>query len=283
MAISTFKEIHNGRLGSEKLSSGGVIATYTRVFRAVTDTVTDEAATIMSDPQCPKKGIARYPWNTYAYCDEVSPVQDDRSKNIWIVTVRYTTKREYASNPLSDPAEIEWASAQFQRVASKDKDGNAIVNSAGDPYDPPPMRDDSRWVVTVRKNLAAVPSWLLTFQDAVNSSGFTLDGLAVGTRLAKMQGIRIGKWQHRNSQPYRVLTMVIHLAKDNWDLKVQDVGFRRKDGADRVPILKNGIKPTAPVPLNGSGDVLADPTPATVKFNIYEVYDEQNFNNLPLQ
>ena len=71
----------------------------------------------------------------------------------WTVTAEYSSEFTLAENPTNDPATITWGSEQFQRVVVVDKEGDAVVNSAGDPFDPPIMADDSRRVVTVTKNL----------------------------------------------------------------------------------------------------------------------------------
>jgi hypothetical protein len=38
---------------------------------------------------------------------------------------------------------------------------------------------------------------------------------------------------------------------------------------------------TQPVPLDGAGDVLADPTPSTAIFGNFTIYDELDFSALP--
>jgi hypothetical protein len=206
----------------------------------------------------------------------------------WIVTAEYSSERELTENPTSEPAAITWTSEQFQKRAVIDKNGHAIVNSAGDPFDPPLMMDDSRRVVTIIKNLAVVPSWILTYQDAVNISSFTVDGITIGAGYAKVQSVTVGEKQKRNGTAFRVVTLVMHLQKTGWAITHEDVGFREIGSAsgyaDRINILNTGDdeRPTAPVPLDGAGAQQSDPVASSIVIRSFDVYEQKDFTVLPL-
>ena len=77
----------------------------------------------------------------------------------------------------------------------------------------------------------------------------------------------------------------IEVRKSGWVEKILDRGFRKKDPSDstkRVPIKNDdGTWPTEPVLLDGSGAVLADPSPtnaASVDADLYPTFD---FTNIP--
>jgi hypothetical protein len=165
-----------------------------------------------------------------------------------------------------------------------DRNGNFIVNSAGDPFDPPNMMDDSRRVVTVQKNLAVVPTWILDYQDAVNSDSFTIDGVTVAAGLAKMQTVTVGEVQRRNGNTFRSVNFTIHLQREGWLLRPLDAGFREIAYGGLVNIKNPGDDelPGAPVPLNGSGVSLASPSFSTCVFLSFEVYATRAFSSLPL-
>jgi len=294
MAITSFKEIHSGRDGGDELGRDGrIVRRYTRVFRVTTDSNYDEAATILAHWACPRVG-SRYSGDVGAYCRRVRPRNESFSKRVWIVTAAYSSEAELQENPLQEAADINWNTEQFQQPYVKDKDNNAILNSAGYPYDPPVEDDDSRWTATVRKNVAAVPSWLLEYRDAVCSDTFVLDGLTIKPNEAKMQAISISNEQERNEVVYRVLTMRISLkyddrqhgvAEDNavfkgWTRQILDAGFY--DGSDDPCRDNHGNPVTAPVPLDGAGNQLANPTPATVKYQTYDILRRKPFEVLPL-
>lgn len=259
------------------------IRRYSRQFLLETTARTDGPYAVGSNASLPRIGTVHNEDST-AYCVNLS-VSNAKPWKWWIVTADYSSEREITENPLSEPAAITWTSEQFQKRAVIDRDGNGIVNSAGDPFDPPLMMDDSRRVVTISKNLAVVPSWILTYQDAVNSSSFTVDGITIGAGYAKVQSVTVGEKQKRNGTAFRVVTLVIHLQKTGWALTHEDVGFRETNYAgEMVNILNDGDseRPTAPVALDGAGMHQANPTAATIEVRSFDVYEQKDFTVLPL-
>ena len=60
-----------------------------------------------------------------------------------------------------------------------------------------------------------------------------------------------------------------------------DTGMRKIDGSDRVVITNDdGTEITAPVALDGAGDVLADPDSSTVVYNTHRVYYETDISSI---
>lgn len=255
---------------------------YTRSFKLQTTEQTERAYHVGSHASLPVIGEV-HPDDSGAWCTSLSVDPTDPWKG-WTVTAEYTTDRELAENPTEDPAIITWNSEQFQRPAVFSYDGDAICNSAGDPFDPPNMMDDSRRVVTITKNLAVVPTWILTYQDAVNSDEVTIDGVTVAAGKAKMQAVSVGEAQTRNGFGFRTVTFTIHLQKDGWLLEPLDAGFREKNSSVMNNILNSGDfeAPSSPVPLDGSGAVLDNPTAATSVFLSFTVYETKAFASLPL-
>ncbi|MFZ5829825.1 MAG: hypothetical protein ACOY3P_07045 [Planctomycetota bacterium] len=276
MALVYIKEIHDGRDGEESASKRQTIRRYTRVWRARTDDAYDEATVVLAG--MPAIG-ARYPYDLAARLTSLSPKQDAKSKFVWTVTGQYSTEREMEENPLDEPPDYEWNTDSFSRPFFFDRDGDAILNSAKDPYlDPPVEGDDSRWVCTVSRNLATVPSWLLDYRDAVNSDAFTLDGIPVAAGKAKITSIRIGKRQVRNEIAYRVVQLSISLRHEGWAWEGVDSGFRTYQSGEWEEITdKNGKKITQPALLDGSGDVLASPTPQNAVKITADLYRERAF------
>lgn len=295
MTCISFDQIHEGRTASDSLEREGGKITLVQVWRAQTDTNTDDASIVAQHASCPALNTA-HPNFPDAYLKQRDFRNESFSKKVWIVTLTYTSA-EFSNeggqtNPLDMGARISWRSEQYQRIAFKDKDGKAITNSAGDFYDPPAERDDSRWFATVTKNMPLVPAWLLTYQDAINSTAFTIDGLPVAARQAKVQSIELGEWQYANNVKYRPLTLGIAIAKDGFALELLDQGFNKlvagSGGNTKTKITvpdDSGaqVAPTCPIPLDGSGGVLANPQPGTNEvFRTHYVYSELDFNQLPL-
>jgi len=252
-------------------NSRGVRA-YQRTFALETTAQTEGPYLVGSHPSLPKIGDL-HPDDTGAWCDELFVENVDGWK-VWTVTANYTS--EWDLNQIH----ITWDSEQFQKPAVMDKDGNGVVNSAGDPFDPPAMMDDSRRVITVTRMMQTVPTWILNYQDAVNSDQFVLDGVTIAIGQAKLQRVSVSDVRIINSIPYREVTFQIHLQLDGWSLQVFDGGFR--DINFKTLYNADGTRPSAPIPLNGSGLALNSSNPADAVFLPFSVYNSLPFASLPL-
>lgn len=280
MAIIEVKEIWPGRGGDGDVRSG---RRYTRVFRVKTNTNLDTAveATLTGTP---KIGDL-FPSDQTAFCQNVRADQEIFSPRVWIVTASYSTEQELASNPLADPTEFTWDTEQFQKVLWQDLDGNAIVNSAGFFYDPPIMADDSRLSVTMTKNVATVPTWFLSIEDALNESEITIDGLTVPAKRAKIQKVSAGIQDFRNQTGFRRISTTMHIQRRTWQAELQDAGFMEihpDDSTDRRHITDDdGNQVTQPHPLDGSGTKLANPSFTNVVMRTHNIYHTLDFSILP--
>ena len=279
MAVTYVGELSEGR----RAQNDRGVRTYTRVFRLTTSSQSDNAFTVGSNGSLPVIGNT-FPSDGNAYCTNLD-VQCVRGWRIWDVTATDSTERVLTTVPTSDPTSITWDTEQFQKPATQDKDGKGVVNSAGDPFIPAEQMDDSRRVVTVQKNLANVPTWILSYQDAVNSDTFTIDGRSIAIGEAKMQRVSVGPPEIRNGTTFRQVTFVIALRRDGWAYKILDQGFNEKDPADatkRKAIYINGQLPSSPVLLDGTGKAQTDPKTANAVYLTFNVYKQQAFSSLPL-
>ncbi len=287
MAITSFKEIHTGRDGEIEVSKTQSVRRYIRVFRVATDNNYTEAAEILSSGSCPQVGNF-YPDDTGAWCRRVQARNESYSKRVWIVTANYSSEFEIEDNPLADPAEIEWTTEQYQKMYERDKDNALICNSAGDPFKPAIEGDDARWAVTVRKNVQAVPTTILEYRNAVNSNAFTISGVSVAARCAKLSGIRVGPTQERNNVAFVVFSYTMHLNGDTWDKVTLDAGFRMKIAGTNIRmniIGHDGQRVSSPVTLDGAGSpvwLTEDPVPGTEHYITSKIYPEQDFSILPM-
>lgn len=280
MSVISVREIWSGRDGDDD----GKIRRYSRHFRVVTNDQYDTAAVVIGSVGIQRGDV--FPDDFGAWCQTANARNESFSPKIWLVTFNYSSEREIQPNPLNDPAKITWSGEPFQRPLIVDRNGDGVVNSAGDPFDPPIMRDDNRPVAHVTKNVASVPVWVLNYRDVVNSDAFTLDGLAVAAGKAKIKWINVGDWQERNNIRYRTLTFDVHLNKDGWNFQPLDMGYREIDPGDatkRITIKDNeGKQVTQPYLLDGSGAQLSDPSPTTAVFLDFEGYEELPFSVLPM-
>lgn len=224
-----------------------------------------------------------HPEDSRCYCVSVRPMMRKLFAD-WIVECTFSSEREMNENPLFEKAEIEWDGENYEEKLIVDKDGEAVLNSAGDPFIDA-MRERNRRVVTVSQNVSSVPTWVLEAEDAVNSVDFMLDGFLIPAGKGKLSAPKLGKWQTRNNTRFREMRLEFKLSKDNWKYKPLDAGFRFRNGANELVRLTSddGTDITEPACLNGSGVVLANPTPATAVFLAFDNYPEFDFAALEIR
>lgn len=264
--------------GARTATNSRGIRTYTRAFRFETSLQSEDAWDVGSHPDAPYIGQAYRD----AWCISVTPACTDPWKG-WTITAEYSSERELNIDPTQDAMQIRVYTEQFQKPAVFDKDGNKIVNSAGDPFDPPLMMDDSRRVISLVRNVAAYPAWVLSYQDAVNSDTFTVRGITYAVGVGKVQSVSLSDAQIRNGYPFYTLEVLIHLQKNGWILQPLDAGFREIGyGGDLINILNQGDdeRPSAPVPLDGDGHALANPSTTNNVLLSFPAYETAPFSVL---
>lgn len=264
------------------------IKTYVRAFLFETSLESEDAYDVGSHASAPRIGDVFHD----AWCYNIVPENHAPWKG-WKITALYSSERELATDPTSEPAIITVNTEQFQKVAETDINGYSICNSAGDPFDPPYMIDDSRRVIMISKNMSGHPSWLLNYADVVNNDAFTVKGVTYAVGQGKVQRVTIGEDQVRNGVTFNVVTIEIHLHRNGWLLEPLDVGFRQLayDGTTRINIYNPAAttsetgeleRVTAPVPLDGAGKAQTDPTTSTAVYGSFIVYETAAFSALPL-
>lgn len=279
MAVLWVRPLWQGRSadGDEKARR------YERSWLVKTDYKFDDAAVVLSAAGLPRYGTL-YPDDPAAYCQKITATNESVSPYLWRVAASYSTEKERDENPLSDPATITWDGESYQVPLVEDKDGNAVTNAAGDPYDPPFMIDDSRQIITVVKNVAAVPLWILDYRNVVNSDDFTVDNVEIEAGKAKIKAIKVSEVKSRNDISYRTLTIPINVDKKNgWQPKILNMGFYEVVSGDRRHITIDGKQVSSPWPLSDTGVALPVTfVPGDVVSREHDGYDEQPFSVLPL-
>lgn len=233
--------------------------------------------------------VSYHPFYSIMLCRNISFTQDSSAPCKWDIEATYTSEpltqgQEQTPNPVDRPAKIKWKSQAYRKAVVRDYSGLAIVNSAGDYFDPPPEIDSSHWVATIEKNVTGVPTSIITYTDAINSNGFTIQGITVAPKVAKIIDIEISELQTEGDYEYYTFTYGLEFRPELWRLKVLDQGFRYKSGSNRKNIVTDDTPPrpiTSPKLLDGSGAVLSNPTTSNAVFLTYDVYTARDFGILP--
>lgn len=298
MAVTSVKEIFAGRRGGDNLDRK---RDYVRVFEVQTSDPDDDPTVAGGTSLLPRNGEP-HPSDAYAVMVDIDADQSSESPYLWQVTCRYSSdlgqpsqqREALAYDPFGAPGEnpgyttssgggqvtrdpdprnrpavfeVDWE--QTTEVLMWDVNGDPIVNSAGDRFDPPPTVERSYPVITITKNLD-VSSELLNldnqqvYQEIVNSD--TPWGFPAGS-------LRFARWRHssafENDVAYAVLSVTIKVKWDGWKLRLLDVGFRNAAGAWFVD-PDTRATPADPRPLDGAGNEQAVGTAAAeLEFDIY--------------
>lgn len=267
-------------LNEPEIQIGIQRARATRKFIVETDRTTTEVD-VLNDVSCPGLGSV-HPRINGLFCTNRSVSREDKGSHItWRVTLEYEIpsgggEQQQQENPLLDPIEISWSSQQYTAPVVRDKNGQPVKNTAGDPFDPAPEMQFSRYTITIRRNLAAVPSWILGYVDTVNNAAWSVDGIAIPKGAAKIDGISVSGWQFRGSVAYRTVDIRVSVkapSEGGWQLVLASMGYHELDDeGKRKRIMLNGQPCSNPQFLGEDGKKADQP-----HFIKFDVYQEANF------
>lgn len=188
-------------------------------------------------------------------------------------------------DPTNQPIQVFYEGQTFQDPADEDKDGNPVVNSAYDYFDPPIMRDKTRVIVrAIRNELSFSGSLAASLADCVNSDQI-LDaggGVVFDVRTLKTSFPRgVPKWSQFLGANYYEVEYIFTVNHDTWDFRTLNQGYRELDpsaSTKRRQILVEGQPATSPVLLDSSGHALLPPVDHTnVNYVKSRVYKEISF------
>ena len=111
-----------------------------------------------------------HPLNPYVFLSELS-AEAKGSRTVWRVTGAYkkSVLIQSAGTPLDEPAQISWSSNTYIEPVVRNIFGNAITNSAGQPFDPPLTQERVTLVGTITYNSETFDeNWPLAYQGKVN-------------------------------------------------------------------------------------------------------------------
>lgn len=243
---------------------------YSRTFDVLMSTRTSDPVEVLLAPSLPRV------WNPYigangtadlgSWCKDIRARQDTLDPYLWRVEAKYNSRLErpdlnIIENPLLRPADLSWDHVYVMKPLERDRDGNAILNSSYERFDPPPETEDVRQVLTVVRNQATYNAQLYqTYANTVNEVDWM--GFKAGTvRLMKLSAVR----QFENGILFWRVTFEFHIRSgsiatneaDAWAIRILDRGYFKWDGFDRELIRSpTGSLITTPALLDGDGGVL---------------------------
>lgn len=253
-------------------------STYTRTWVVLTDNPLDGQFLVLAAAGIPTIGT---PYETSteddstAYVISREAVQDAIDPRRWVVTIEYTNR---SGNPLAADLELSWSSAAVNVPVVFDSNSEAVVNSAGEPFDPPPEKEMYYPVLTIVKNQATFdPAVIVLYQGKVNSETFydfppyTVRCKRISATRAKENGITFWK-----------ATYEFEFREEGSELRMLDIGYRERDanGHERQILDLGGHPITKPALLDGGGGKLHDPEPWDAVELVFEIYNPADFTAL---
>lgn len=267
---------------------------FTREFIVRTSNEADDERVVEKAKGIPKIGEGMGN-GTSAVCVEVNPARDPENIKTWRVAAiyRYYEADENKSGQtdkavqekVDEPPSIRSGCAYEEAPLYADRDGNPVVNSAGDPFaERPTGRRKIPWVEITRfepdGGAIIAPRW----DDTVNGDPFW--SCEPGQiKIEEIRAERLAKQLKEGWLYYWRVTYMFQFRKEGWSKWIADMGMRElctyyatptaqgiPDGTVR-PILEDttGLPVTSPVRLDGRGHKLTPPDARTVllEFNYH--------------
>ena len=235
-------------------------------------------------PGIPRIG-QRHPGDPFAFARQVSP--KPISPTLFRVTVQYqtpsgTSRDGESTNPLDEPPGISWSFEQFMQQLDTDLAGNAIVNSAGDPFEPRIEVPISRPVLSYTRNEAAFRSGLareflggVSGRSAINSDCF----FGWEPKTVKIRNMSATR-QYAGDFSFDQVSYEFVFDGANWDASPLDVGYRERRGDELVLIRDPQGQPvTDPANLTDKGTA-ALPTAALRRAGPFRIFPLKAFARL---
>lgn len=271
---ASVKEIWRGRGG--KFSAVGK-QDLVRMFQCETDNKADGPLVVATyfHTSVASLGSLHPDTGSVSYLKDIDPKNSSFSPTVWFVTLPYSKTKRDPDDPSKDPLEINITNEK-QQVAVW------ALNSAGDLLDPPPMRDSNIKVVNVTLTVGEnIPTYVLDYEDAVNTDSYTIGGLPVAPFRSKCSPFDVSTEESRLGAKMRVLKFSIQVSKRDIRVNALDQGFRERNNSGKLVNITNedGSEITRPALLD-NGSAIADPTPADRKILIIGE-DQDGYSELP--
>ncbi len=280
------------RRGPVRDKKGGY--TYHETYVVRTNNVNDDGQVVEKASGLPTPNSG-YSEDAAAVVTLISPQQSSEHDTVWYVEVTWTYVPPGTGDPGSTPGSNtfllttrNWSTVAYQETIQKDLDGKKFVNSAGDPFDPPPLLLKYNQILTMTMNrLSYNATEAAKYINAINTDAIGVDGAT----FPPFSGLIIdynGQMDFLSPEvPYFRMVIAIEFNEDLWHpLRVLDRGARHKVlGQQGLVLAKDSSEVTfmGNILLNGNGFPLEESFDEP-EWRDFKVYKQLAFAplNLPL-
>lgn len=207
----------------------------------------------------------------------------------WEVVCSYSTEMsqkemDYANNPnpLTRPCVIDIVTLREQVPAYKDRNGNALVNVLGRPYDPPLMRWRTRLRFECEKNTADYPSWYFSLADCINEFPFAIRGHTFDEKTLLFCTDRIPDKQLEGSYSFFASRFAIEWTPEGWDPEVLQADYYQAGSGPGglTRITEDGVPVSTVRKLDEMGEVIDSEDPEDAFYETEEIQLLSSFSVL---
>ena len=188
---------------------------------------------------CPKLGTAvTLTSGVQVWINKVVPKERPRSMDVsggsWYdVTVYAQTNQPtaYVDDPTARPAIITRRGEEFDKLRTKDRFGNLIGTTAGEPFNNITVKA-TRMIYSVRKNVAVDPDWMYSLAGWVNSDFLTLGTRPWPPRTLQLRNVTIGEYTRENNIDFYPLQFELHGEFDSYNRYLLNRGRLERYGVN---------------------------------------------------
>ena len=216
-----------------------------------------------------------------AVCRSKSAQRDERNPLYWHVTASFSSEVDDNQNQQPDTNPETWVpiyETKFERlteISSKDRAGNAIVNSAGQPYETGVelARFIPMWDLWQFESSSVTDEQIIDRNETVNST--TFKGRPAKTLLCVVEESSLGFYYGTTR---RLTHYVLKYNKEKWTHKRLDVGTAYLDAGGNLKDYRSADGSIILGPLDGAGGKQpAGTAPAIREFDVYDSVDFSTF------
>lgn len=215
-------------------------------------------------------------WASYSYLGQTDVTSyartfDVRLKNpvvshyVWLITVSYQPLQpgeqpsQNNPTPTARPVIWNWEREVYMEQLEEDVDGDALINSAGQPFDEPIEQEATRSVLVATVNVATlteVIDYATTFSNAVNDATW----MDLAARQVLCREVTSTPLLTEGANTYYSVTFRFALQPDGetWDRQFLQRGFKYIDAGEIINAKdKDGNLVSEPILLTAAGGKLA--------------------------
>ena len=196
--------------------------------------------------------------------------------------------KSLTGDPVQQPPRFRFSATRITKLADTDADDEPVINSVGDPYNPPLEKDATSvmFIVTVNQENPDFANIFNNWVDHINTN----DWGWFPARTMKLCPVNLPDrlYSQFNNRLYYPMEFQFEFNPDTWDKDVLNQGFREintsdSTGASLRNVLIEGQPATDPVLLSADGAWLQPPVDKEdVVFNHHKIYKDFNFSEMGL-